>query len=289
MANEWIKIRQNLPDDPDVKAIGRRIGADPESLGFSFIRVWSLGDLHAIPRHVPGRVPPGVPDHVPESEGFLPGYTPADIDQEARRPGFAQAMAAVGWLRIYEDGVAFPNWDIHHSTSAKTRASETKRKRRQRNQADQDGTSNGTRIGTSNGTKSPPEGEGDKEREKRSRKTSLATQRPRNEMFDVIVETSGADPKANGGRIGKLAAEITAAGITPEEFRAQLPEVVRTYAPYRTALDLGTIQACWPWIKTPPATTGAGKASRGDQRTEYAKATLLDALGAEGRPHGGVP
>lgn len=92
-------------------------------------------------------------------------YCPADIDKKAGLNGFAEAMLVAGWLSVYADGVAFPEWDEHHSKSAKIRASEQKKKRRQRslspslsqNCPDGTGTKEGTREEKSkNKTPLPP-------------------------------------------------------------------------------------------------------------------------------------
>lgn len=111
--------------------------------------------------------------------------------------------------------------------------------------------------------------------------------RPRDAMFDAIVELSGASPRAAGGRVGKLARLIEAEGITPEEFRRALPAVVAAYAPYRKALDLGTIEACWSWIRTPPRANGAAPAkafkTRGEAEMDHVSGLVADTLAKRAR------
>lgn len=46
------------------------------------------------------------------------------------------------------------------------------------------------------------------------------TVRPRNEMFDAVLEVCGANEKLNGPTIGKVAAELAGAGYTVADVRA---------------------------------------------------------------------
>jgi len=56
-----------------------------------------------------------------------------------------------------------------------------------------------------------------KERVKENKDGGARKMRPRNEMFDVLVEVTGTDPKAAGGYIGKTAADLS--DYNPEKVR----------------------------------------------------------------------
>lgn len=84
---------------------------------------------------------------------------------------------------------------------------------------------------------------------------------PTDALFDAIVEIAyGGIPPKKGGRIAGIAHEMLAAGLTPERLLAELPLVVQEYADWRTSLDVGTIDACWRWILSPPPKVSGAKA-----------------------------
>lgn len=168
MAGDWIKTRCSLRKTTQVKGIAATLKLSPYEVVGRLIDVWGLGDAYAVARDSLSRFcPDGTGTNVPDIEGFLSHYTRADIDSEAGRDGFADAMASQGWLDVYDDGIGFPEWDQHHSKSAKTRACEQKKKRDQRRMSqktgdicpDVDGKKSGLekrREDNSNTPKSPP-------------------------------------------------------------------------------------------------------------------------------------
>lgn len=106
----WIKIRTNLATDPAVAAIGIRTNMHSRQVVGCLVAVWCWADTLT-------------------ADGFIPHATPKLIDEISGKRGFAEAMSAVGWLHVEAGGVRFPNWDRHHSQSAKARAGESERKR----------------------------------------------------------------------------------------------------------------------------------------------------------------
>ena len=133
MAGDWIKVRVNLRKTPQVKGIAVRLNLTPRDVVGRLVDVWGIGDAYAIARESLSRFCPGEGGtNVPDIEGFLSHYTFADLDEEAGQTGFANAMHLEGWLDLYDGGLAFPEWDQHHSKSAKERACEQKKKRNQR-------------------------------------------------------------------------------------------------------------------------------------------------------------
>jgi hypothetical protein len=113
MANDWIKMRINLGDDPAVIGISARTNLDKFSVVGRLYLLWSWADEQSDDGHMP----------------FVDGST---IDSMTKRAGFAAAMVSVGWLLIEEGGVIFPKFSKHNGDSAKKRAMETEKKRLQR-------------------------------------------------------------------------------------------------------------------------------------------------------------
>lgn len=124
MAGDWIKMRSNLHEDPDVVAIASLTsGFCPDS-----VRVMSaqcpeifltVGRLHRIWAWANEHSTDGKKVQVPLS--FLDGL--------AACPGFAQAMVDVHWLSTDGKTVSFLRFDRHNGQSAKARAMDSARKK----------------------------------------------------------------------------------------------------------------------------------------------------------------
>lgn len=106
----WIKIRTNLATDPAVAAIGIATKMHPRQVVGCLVAVWCWADPLT-------------------ADGFISHATEKLIDDVSGKRGFASAMVGVQWLCLESNGVRFPNWDRHHSQSAKARAGESERKR----------------------------------------------------------------------------------------------------------------------------------------------------------------
>jgi len=106
----WIKIRTNLATDPAVAAIGICTKMHPRQVVGCLVAVWCWADPLT-------------------ADGFIPHATERLIDDISGKRGFAAAMVGVQWLCVETSGIRFPNWDRHHSQSAKARAGESERKR----------------------------------------------------------------------------------------------------------------------------------------------------------------
>ena len=108
----WIKMRTDLREDPDVIAMASRLGivelSAEDRVVAKLLQIWSWADAQT-------------------ADGNVPGVTPVWLDAYLCAPGFAEAMAAVGWLEVTDDGIVFPNFDVHMSESAKQRALTAKR------------------------------------------------------------------------------------------------------------------------------------------------------------------
>lgn len=115
MATDWIKMRVDLQTHPKVVRIASALRADRLRAVGGLHAVWSLFDAHSV-------------------DGTLEGYTADALDSLIGWPGFTQALAAVGWIEVSEDSLALPRFDEHNGKSAKRRATETERKRRERSE-----------------------------------------------------------------------------------------------------------------------------------------------------------
>jgi len=113
MAGDWIKMRCDLATDPAVIAIAAATGLDEDTTVGKLHRLWAWADQQT-------------------RDGNAHGVTEKWIDRFISAAGFAQAMAAAGWLVILTDGVTFPNWDRHNGQSGKQRALTAKRVARYR-------------------------------------------------------------------------------------------------------------------------------------------------------------
>ena len=113
MAGDWIKMRNDLADDPAVIGIAARTGLDEFAVVGRLQHLWSWADRQS-------------------RDGHAVGVTGLWIDRHVRCDGFADAMVLVGWLTIKKTGIDFPNFDRHNGKSAKQRAVTTGRKAKQR-------------------------------------------------------------------------------------------------------------------------------------------------------------
>ena len=114
MALDWIKTRIDLPDQPEVVGMARRLNIDIDTVVGKLIRVWAWADAVT-------------------TDGDIPHVDSVYVDDKVKCPGFTAAMAAVGWIRVKNSGISFPNFDRHNGKSAKKRAEDSQRKSNARN------------------------------------------------------------------------------------------------------------------------------------------------------------
>jgi hypothetical protein len=114
MADGWIKMRTDLPEDPSVLALAEALSIDVDSVIGKLLRFWSWTDKHT-------------------KDGRLPNVKTSWIDAHVRCDGFAKALNDVQWLRENgAAGVTLPNFKKHNGESAKARADAALRQRRKR-------------------------------------------------------------------------------------------------------------------------------------------------------------
>lgn len=130
MAGDWIKMTVALSTSPKVVRIVSATDADkcPHRVRVvgALHAVWCLFDQHS-------------------TDGRLRGYTLEMVDEVIGWPGFAQAMADVGWLAADAEGIDMPEFERHNGAPAKRRAQEADRKRSVRNTSASDADKKRTR------------------------------------------------------------------------------------------------------------------------------------------------
>lgn len=109
----WIKMRTDLWDDPRVAALCDILKATEATIIGGLFRLWSIGNLFS-------------------TNGELRGLTAEWLDRKTGIGGFAVATERVGWLMIGDGILTIPEFDIHNSHSAKSRAQAARRKQSQR-------------------------------------------------------------------------------------------------------------------------------------------------------------
>lgn len=106
MAEQWIKMRVALRDDPRVVAIALRLGQERATvLGYLYL-MWCIADAHG---------------------DFMPGVTPQALSRLLGLDGFAESLPR-DWLQVRQDGLRFPDYERHNGSTAKRRAVEAARK-----------------------------------------------------------------------------------------------------------------------------------------------------------------
>ena len=118
MAGDWIKVRVDLVDDPDVFVMSDKLSIEcPTTVGH-LLTFWGWLDRHT-------------------ADGKMIKLTKSMIDRRVGVDGFAEALKEVGWLSGVDMAFEIPNHDRHNGSSAKARALESEAKRIRRNEKEQ--------------------------------------------------------------------------------------------------------------------------------------------------------
>jgi len=113
MAGDWIKIRVDLTDDPDVFLLSELLDIDcPTTVGH-LVMFWGWMDRHT-------------------ADGIGIKLTDTVIDKKIGLSGFAAALREIGWLSGPNMALELPSFERHNGTSAKARALESEAKRLRR-------------------------------------------------------------------------------------------------------------------------------------------------------------
>lgn len=117
MAGDWLKIREDLHEDPAVLWMASQLNTRPEHVVGYCVRFWGWvsRNCHA---------------------GSVTNVTLASLESVTNLPGFCDMMRKVGWLNYDEPGgvptITIPNFDRYLSQGAKQRALAAERQKRSR-------------------------------------------------------------------------------------------------------------------------------------------------------------
>ena len=198
MTIPWIKVEATLPHKPEVMRMAAQLDTSEHAVVGHLVAFWIWCDGNLV-------------GHCPTFSGTVSG-----IDRVAGCNGFTQAMIDAGWLR--HDGKQFEvvHFERHLAQSAKTRAFEAERKRRQRGDRDNVPESPGQRR--DNLPKKPgPE----KRREEKNNKTDIETRTHARATGDSAAQEPPATPASS------VVSDLDGPGeqiIVPE--RMQHPDVM---------------------------------------------------------------
>jgi hypothetical protein len=117
MAGDWIKLQKDTFEKPEVVSIAEFLNLDPDTVVGKLARIWSWFDTHTV-------------------DGNATSVTFAFVNRLTGVTGFAEQLAAVGWLCQGEGGLTLPNFDFHNGETAKSRALGKNRTEKHRSNAD---------------------------------------------------------------------------------------------------------------------------------------------------------
>ncbi len=222
MAGDWIKMRNDLADDPAVIAIAAAVGLDEYAVVGRLHTLWAWADEQS-------------------RDGHAVGVTATWLDRKVQCDGFASALATACWLEVSTNGLSIPNFENHNGATAKTRALATRRQQRHRAVAAVDPgvtitSANGHAIGV---TKARPE----KRREEKKKESSTKTLWSRPEWvpakewndFEAMRKATPRVPFTDAARNGVIheLEKLRSQGLSPADLlRAAVTNGWRTvYAP----------------------------------------------------------
>jgi hypothetical protein len=108
MSGDWIKMRDNLWDDPRVAKMVDMTDSSEAAIIGALYWLWATADQHT-------------------HDGCMPGLTLRAIDRKTGVKGFGEALISVGWLKDDPEGVVIIDFEKHNGTSAKKRLETAKR------------------------------------------------------------------------------------------------------------------------------------------------------------------
>ncbi len=108
MSGDWIKMRDNLWDDPRVAKIVDLTDSSEAAVIGALYWLWATADQHT-------------------HDGLMPGLTVRSIDRKTGVKGFGDALISIGWLADHPDGVMIVDFEKHNGSSAKKRCQTAKR------------------------------------------------------------------------------------------------------------------------------------------------------------------
>ncbi len=217
MAGDWIKVSVDVRRKPEVKAMARDLGIEPDLVVGKLVRLWSWAD--------------GVTEN-----GRIPHCTASDVDEELMCAGMANSLIKIGWLRESENSITLPNFERHNGKSAKRRALDARRLSEKRRMKSDKKT-----------TKRRPE-------KRREEKSNTPAKREPNPVWDCVAEQFFPSGVTEGDRtrVGKIVRDLTAKKATPQAIVTRKAEAERSWS---RACTPEALVKHWDQLGTKPATT----------------------------------
>lgn len=231
MAVEWIKWVKGLTSKREVAVIAAVLKLDRFSVAGRLMAFWEWCDENIKDEEV-----------IRDCGSAVTVLSPSRSDNEslidsiAGIQGFALAMERVGWLRFMDDGIEVPNFGRHNGETAKSRAMKTLAQKRRRSEASSEAQMKPS-VKPSEGVKRATSNASEKRKEKKENSGDVSPEtppgetpkpRPRDLLWDAIVDVTGVDSATAAPMIGKVKKALLEANppFTPEEvrkFAAQMP------------------------------------------------------------------
>jgi hypothetical protein len=114
MAGDWIKMRNNLWDDPRVSNLCDLTGLPEAMVVGGLYWLWASADEHS-------------------EDGHMPGLSVGGIDRKTGCKGLGAGLLSIGWIEETPDGLTLLRFDEHNGKSAKRRCLDAQRKANDRN------------------------------------------------------------------------------------------------------------------------------------------------------------
>jgi hypothetical protein len=114
MAGDWIKMRNNLWDDPRVSSLCDLTGLPEAMVIGGLYWLWASADEHS-------------------EDGRMPGLSVTGIDRKTGCKGLGAGLLSIGWIEDTPGGITLLRFDEHNGKSAKRRCLDAQRKANDRN------------------------------------------------------------------------------------------------------------------------------------------------------------
>jgi hypothetical protein len=170
MAGDWIKMRNNLWDDPRISQLCDMTDALEATVIGGLYWLWSAADEHT-------------------EDGFMPGLSTTGIDRKTGVKGLGAALVSIGWIKDSDIGITILRFDEHNGASAKRRSADAQRKANSRNVS----ASDADNLQTDRGQNAPSGGaqeEKNREEKRRTKSKSKEYAQPTVVLPDWIPQSS---------------------------------------------------------------------------------------------------
>ncbi len=305
MAGDWIKWEHGLVDKPEVIRLAAILGLAREVIVCRLMKFWEWCDLN-------------IPDAAISETGSAfvilsprDGDNVAFLDALVWTPGFADALAAVDWIRFRDGRIELPNFGRHNGETAKTRARNAKNQKKKRTKSGSEKPPNPrpslatpvTEMSPSGGDKTVTRGEERREKEEApcagAREKGVATPEHKHQPYTgppgekIEIDSDAVDPNAWLVRewfhvyrgpvradmhreVGGMFEELRRHGITDDKILAEIKAPERNRSEWPSQFQRRLMEQHKPAQKAP------GKRGRSQDDVTRAFNERVDKMQAEG-------